>query len=183
MHSSLSCFSTASHHYLRVSIFQLQPFITTWFISCFKHKQLFFEMYPWTHFPKLLNCPSLSSCLCAALLRKLTHVHQRSGTFAFQAYFSSDLFFLLKGEALWCPSNLITSGPQQRRRLTSSGSAVAWRKWGRQKPCGVKSKWIWSVTRETLWNAQQRACHSIVEVLAVIRKTPSVARECRRYNQ
>lgn len=42
----------------------------------------------------------LVSSLCAILLRKLTHVHHRNGTFAFQAYFSSDLFFPLKGEAL-----------------------------------------------------------------------------------
>lgn len=118
-------------------------------------------------FSKLLSGPSLIHPFCAALPRKLTHVHHRSGTFAFQAYFSSDLFFPLKGEALWCPSNLIMAGAQHRQRLISFGFAVAGRKWESQNPCGAKSEWIWPVTRGTLWNAQRQEPHSIMEAYLV----------------
>lgn len=110
----------------------------------------------------------LVSSLCTALLRKLTHVHHRSRTFAFQAYFSSDLFFLLKREALWCPSNLIMAGAQHRQRLISFGFAVAGRKWEGHNPWGAKSKWLRPVTRGTLWKAQRRGPHSIVEAYCTL---------------
>lgn len=121
---------------------------------------------PPTHF-QTSHRSKLVSSLCAMLLRKLTHVHHRSGTFAFQAYFSSDLFFPLKREALWCPSNLIMAGAQCQQRLISFGFAVAERKWERLNPCGAKSKWIRPVTRGTLWNAQRQQPHSIMEVYLV----------------
>lgn len=141
-------------------------FITTRFISGCRRKQLIFETYPPTHFQTSQRSKLVSS-LCAMLLRKLTHVHHRSGTFAFQAYFSSDLFFPLKGEALWCPSNLIMAGAQYQQRLISFGFAVVERKWERLNPCGAKSKWIWPVTRGTLWNAQRQQPHSIMEAYLV----------------
>lgn len=98
------------------------------------------------------------------LLRKLTHDHHRSGTFAFQAYFSSYLFFTLKGEALWCPSNVITAAAQNRQRQISFGFAVAQRKWERLNPHGVKSKRIWPVTRGVLFfNARHQLPHSIMK--------------------
>lgn len=89
----------------------------------------------------------LDPSLCAVLSRKLTHDHHHhSQALAFQAYFSSYLFFTLKGEALWCPSNLITTAAHSRQRQISFGFAAARRKWEGLKPHRVKSKRIWPLT-------------------------------------
>ena len=135
--------------------------------SRFRHWQLYLWNIPINHFPKLLHCPPASHPFVprsrgSSFMFVITVGHLHFRPIFHHIYLSSS-----KGEALWCPSNLITAGAQHRQMLISSGSAVAGRKRGRRNPCGAKSKWIWPVVRGTLWNAQRQVSHSIMEAQLV----------------
>lgn len=107
----------------------------------------------------------LVACLCAMLRRKLTHLHHHSGTFAFQAYFSSHLFFFLKGGTLMSLKSHYSWGSAPVK------NDFLWFCSGGKKMREAKSPWskiqMDVVTRGMLWITQ----HLLVICLAVWRYT------------
>lgn len=159
-----------------------------------------------------LSSPHDSDLDLGTNISSLQHIHQLISQTSQLAKLASSLCATLPEEADSCSSSqwdicisvlfFITSiyPPQRRGTLMSFKSHYGWgsapantdfpwfcisggKKWERQNPCGAKSKWIWTVMRGSLWNAQHQTSPSIMAVLLVYRwlATPSVTRRWTAY--